>query len=202
MKELEINNLLSDPTTSSFPLSNGIVLGNRIPKDYFITSGSGESDITIHAGSYHLALKEAGIERANIITYSSILPGIADEVSKPENYAHGEVMETIMAVANGEKGEEISAGIIVGWLYERQSNQRYGGLVCEHNGTYNEKELINRLNASLQELYSNEFSENYYLDHIMTFKKSIMVKKKYGTALTAICFINYFYPCVQNMIYR
>ena len=38
---------------------NGILVGNRIPKDYFVTSGIGESDITVHAGSYHLALKSA-----------------------------------------------------------------------------------------------------------------------------------------------
>ena len=40
----------------------GITIGNRVPQDYFETKGVGESDITIHAGSYHLALKEAGIE--------------------------------------------------------------------------------------------------------------------------------------------
>ncbi len=60
-----------------------LVVGNRIPRDYFVTTGSGESDITVHAGSYHLALKSAGIEMANIMTYSSILPGIANEIPKP-----------------------------------------------------------------------------------------------------------------------
>ena len=58
-----------------------ILIGNRIPKDYFITKGIGESDITTHAGSFHLALKEAGIETANIVTYSSIMPSIA--IKKP-----------------------------------------------------------------------------------------------------------------------
>ena len=57
-----------------------LVIGTRIPKDYFVTSGAGESDITIHAGSYHLALKDAGIERCNIMTYSSILPSIANRI--------------------------------------------------------------------------------------------------------------------------
>ena len=46
----------------------GIVVGNRIPKDYFVTKGHGESDITVHAGSYHLALKQANIETFNIMT--------------------------------------------------------------------------------------------------------------------------------------
>ena len=43
--------------------------GNRIPRDYFVTSGVGESDITVHAGSYHLALRAAGIEMANQLVY-------------------------------------------------------------------------------------------------------------------------------------
>ena len=61
----------------------GFIVGNRIPKDYFITSGIGQSDIAVHAGSYHLALKDAGIEMANIMTYSSILPGMATEITRP-----------------------------------------------------------------------------------------------------------------------
>ena len=49
--------------------SDQVLVGCRIPKDYFVTKGHGESDITVHAGSYHLALKEAGIEMCNIMTY-------------------------------------------------------------------------------------------------------------------------------------
>ena len=84
-----------------------LVVGNRIPRKFFWTSGVGESDITIHAGSYHLALKEAGIEKFNIMVYSSILPSIAVESSKPVNdeVVYGSVMETIMAVSSGESGK-------------------------------------------------------------------------------------------------
>ena len=49
---------------------NGVLIGCRIPKDYFITKGHGESDITIHAGSYHLALRDAGIEMCNLVYVS------------------------------------------------------------------------------------------------------------------------------------
>ena len=45
-----------------------LTIGTRIPKDYFVTSGVGECDITVHAGSFHLALRDAGIERYNIMT--------------------------------------------------------------------------------------------------------------------------------------
>ena len=72
--------------------SRGVLTANRIPKDYFVAKGKGQSDITVHAGSFHLALKDAGIEAYNIMTYSSILPGIAQEIAKPETLPHGCVM--------------------------------------------------------------------------------------------------------------
>ncbi|TFH38279.1 MAG: arginine decarboxylase [Bacteroidia bacterium] len=175
----------------------GYVLGNRIPREYFITTGTGESDIAIHAGSFHLALKNAGIEMTNVITYSSILPGIAKEIQKPHAIMHGEVMESIMAVANGMKGERVSAGIIYGWLVDRKSGQRYGGLVCEHNGNYPEEELDEKLNASLQELYVNGFEEDFLMQEIYTIKQSFVPRKTYGTALVALCFTNYFYPIIE-----
>jgi arginine decarboxylase len=177
----------------------GFIVGNRIPKDYFVTTGIGESDITIHAGSYHLALKDAGIEMANIMTYSSILPGMATEVPRPEAFTHGEVMESIMAVANGNRGERISAGIIYGWLKERKTGQRYGGLVCEHNGNFPEIELERLLHLSLDELYSNGFREDYTLDDLTVIKRSFVPMKTYGTVLVALCFTNYFYPILETL---
>jgi len=83
-----------------------ILIGNRIPKNFFITRGKGESNITIHAGSYHLALKDAGIEMANIMTYSSILPKIAIKISKPKSIEDSCVIESIMTVATGKKGRK------------------------------------------------------------------------------------------------
>jgi len=100
-----------------------ILIGTRIPKDYFITKGTGESDIQVHAGSYHLALKAANIEAFNIMTYSSILPGIAREIKRPANLIHGAVMETIMAVANTQKGKRATAAIIFGWLYDKKTKK-------------------------------------------------------------------------------
>lgn len=177
--------------------TNGIVMGNRIPRDYFITQGVGESDITVHAGSYHLALKDAGIERANIMTYSSILPGIAQEIEQPKTYAHGEVMESIMAVATGTTGEQLAAGIIFGWLHHRDTGKKYGGLVCEHNGNYSEAELVENLQASLNELYFNGFEEDFYIGEKRLLKQMFVPKKKYGTALVSLCFTNYVLPIIS-----
>jgi arginine decarboxylase len=177
----------------------GFIVGNRIPKDYFVTTGIGQSDIAVHAGSYHLALKDAGIEMANIMTYSSILPGMATEISKPSNLTHGEVMETIMTVANGKKGERISAGIAYGWLTERKTGQRYGGLVCEHNGNYTEEELERLLHSSMNELYKNGFEEKFSLGNLNVIRRSFVPIKTYGTVLVALCFTSYFYPILETL---
>ncbi len=175
-----------------------VVLGNRVPKDYFITSGRGESEITVHAGSYHLALRAAGIEMCNIMTYSSILPAIAREVSKPQLLQHGSVMETIMAVSSAEHDQRATAGIIFGWLYDKRSGGRHGGLVCEYSGSYGEAEAEEQLRASLQELYENGYSDQYFLRETRLIMDSLVPAKKYGTALVSICFLNYLWPVVSG----
>lgn len=172
-----------------------ILIGNRIPYEYFITHGKGESDIAVHAGSFHLSLKDAGIETANIMTYSSIMPSIAKEIKKPE-IVHGEVMECIMSVGNTVKNERISAGIVYGWLYDK-TGKRYGGLVCEQQGDFSKETLTINLLNSLEELYVNGFSEEYKLKDIKTILEEITPKKKFGTALVSICFTNYLVPVIE-----
>jgi len=195
MNVISLNDLLGGQNLHvNKPEISGLVVGNRIPKDYFITKGTGESDITVHAGSYHLALKKAGIEMANIMTYSSIMPQIAREVPKPDNIIHGAVMESIFAVANGEKGQRLTAGIVYGWLYDKKTGQKYGGLVCEHNGNYPVDEIEHLLKSSINELYVNGFDNQYDLRDITLLTETFIPQKKYGTALVAICFVNYFYP--------
>ena len=171
-------------------LSQNVIIGNRIPKDFFMTTGHGESDITIHAGSYHLALKAAGIEMCNIMTYSSIMPSIATEIERPQ-------MESIMAVSHSTKGKQASAGIIYGWLHDKITGKKYGGLVCEHNGNYSKKEIEKLLRLSLNELYTNGFDDKYDLKDTRLTIESFTPSKKHGTALVAICFKNYVIPIVS-----
>jgi arginine decarboxylase len=170
---------------------SNVVIGTRIPKDFFITKGRGESDITIHAGSYHLALREAGIEMCNIMTYSSILP-------RPQRLNHGSVMECIMAVADKQRGERATAGIIFGWLYDRQTGRKHGGLVCEYNGSKLEEEAREELRQSLNELYTNGYSDDFDLRDIELISDSFVPEKKYGSCLISLCFTNYVCPILPS----
>lgn len=175
-----------------------ILVGNRIPKDFFVATGTGESDLTVHAGSYHLALKNAGIEMCNIMTYSSILPSIATLIEKPNNLTHGSVMESILSVCNVENGQRGTSGLVYGWINERETKKQYGGLVCEIAGDYSPEELKQKLRLSLDELYFNGYSERFEFKSVNFLIESIIPKKKYGTALVGLCFVNYIYPVVKG----
>lgn len=122
-----------------------LLVGNRIPYEFFICSGSGESDITVHAGSFHLALCKAGIGMKNILTYSSVLPAESREVPKPDKMKQGDVMEVIMAAGHCRKGERITAGMAVGWLYERETEEKSGG----RNRTQTARQLTRDLQQRL-----------------------------------------------------
>jgi len=174
---------------------SSVFVQNIIPKDFFITSGSGQSDITIHAGSFHLALREAKIERCNIMTYSSILPAIANKIKfDPEKLTHGAELKTIMACASTKKGERATAAIVFGWLYDKETGKKYGGLVAEYSGTKSETDAIEQLKKSLQELYTNGYSEQFELKEIEVHSKSFVPDKLFGTALVALCFVNFEQP--------
>ena len=173
-----------------------ITIGCKIPKDYFITSGIGESDISIHAGSFHLALKNAGIKQSNIMQYSSILPKIANEIKTPEKLTHGQVIETIMACESSIKGKIATAGIIIGTLYNKETNEKFGGLVCEYSGNLEQKKAEQNLENSLEEIFLNGFSKKFNLKEIRTITKSLTPKKQHGTALVALCFTTYEVPII------
>jgi len=173
-----------------------LLLGNRIPHEFFITKGSGESDITIHAGSFHLALCNAGIGMKNIISYSSVLPAEAIQTEMPEDMKQGDVMEVIMAAGHCRKGEWITAGMAMAWLYERDSDVKFGGLVCELSGNYPVEEIEEKLNESMQEIYQHGY-EIYDLGDLQLITETFVPHKQYGTALVALCFTSYLFPVLQ-----
>lgn len=174
-----------------------IRIGNRVPRHYFETTGTGQSDITVHAGSYHLALRDAEIEMANIMTYSSILPGTATLLGQRPRILHGSVMETISAVAHSTSGLRATAGIIYAWLTDPRTDQRYGGLVCEYGGDLDIDEAQEKLWAMLNELYFNGYA-HFLLGEPHYLMSSITPTKRYGTALAALCFTDYDIPVIEE----
>jgi arginine decarboxylase len=171
--------------------------GNRIPHEFFITQGSGESDITIHAGSFHLALCQAGIGMKNIVPYSSVLPGEAKQIPMPADLKQGDVMEAILAAGHCRMGERITAGMAIGWLYEKNSGLKYGGLVSELSGNYPVEEIKHKLNESILEIYQHGY-ESYDLVDLQLITETFVPHKQYGTALVALCFNTYILPILDK----
>jgi arginine decarboxylase len=167
---------------------------NRIPKKFFITKGKGNADMEIHAGSYHVALFDAGICNYNIQTYSSVLPRDAKEYGKDESVfmpPFGSELYTIMSCKHGEKGERISAGIIFADLIAMNGDKQ-GGLVCEVCGNYDRKELKERLNKVIKQLYDLTYREDEYtLCNYRVMTETMIVEKEYGTVLVALCFTDF-----------
>jgi arginine decarboxylase len=169
--------------------------GMRIPKSFFITSGYGESDNTLHAGSYHIMLNMMGIAGQNIMNYSSVLPANCIEIEKPnwlyKSEVRGAVMEVIMSSCNGRAEELLSAGIIYAYTYEDEEMTKCtGGLVCEINGSYSDESLEYKLQEALKEIYNNGFSHEY-LGSPTIIKKSFTPELQYGSVGVALCFIDY-----------
>jgi len=171
-----------------------VVIGNRIPFEYFLTTGVGQSDLDIHTGSFHLALHNAGIESYNVIGYSSILPQTAKEVKLPKQYVHGSVLEAIIAQADVRKGERATAGLIVSQFYTPE-REHFGGAVCEYNGNASEAEARETLLARMDELHQKSyghFNRNRKEDRLLA--TSIHAEQEYATAIAVLGFISYKVP--------
>jgi arginine decarboxylase len=195
-----------------------IILGNRVPYEYFITSGSGQSNVgseglPYETGSYDAALTKAGIQNANIIEYTSVIPTGAKEIPKEEGLKRlqwGEVLECIKAQRNGDKGEFISSAVMTTDVYD-PNGKFLGGFACEYSGSGTKEEAERSLEGSIDgiierrnfgrteggaKMYKDNITDKGYKYHpgkIFVYD-SLDVEDHHGTVLTSICFISYRFP--------
>lgn len=194
-----------------------LLLGNRVPYEYFITSGSGESNVgseglPYETGSYDEALTNAGIENANIVEYTSVIPTGAKEISKEEGLKRiqwGEVLECIKAQANGDKGKFISSAVMTTDVYE-PNGKFLGGFACEYSGSGTKEEAEKSLEGSIDgiierrnfgktnggaKMYEDNITDKGYKYHPgkLFVYEGLDIKDDHGTVLTAICFVSHKY---------
>jgi pyruvoyl-dependent arginine decarboxylase len=197
------------------------LFGNRVPYEYFITQGKGESDagskgLPFETGSYDAALLDAGIENTNVIEYTSVMPTNSKEISKKQGLKRlqwGEVLECIKAQANGEKGTTLSAAVITTSVTDPRGKY-LGGFACEYSGSGTKEEagasllesivgMIERRgygNMTNPELQKNNITDKGYKifpgKHFVY--DTLTVTKSYGSVLTAICFVSYNFPVLKK----
>jgi arginine decarboxylase len=184
-------------------LTQAQVFGVRVPKDYFISGGIGETDLgggddPWETGSYDLALKDAKIHNFNIIQYTSVMPknAVRHEFEDiKDNLYHGAVLETIMANVNGKQGETITAGIITADIHLTSDGSHLGGFVCEYQGKEPEEIAKQTLHDSMHGLVDRRFDSNEVkVSNIEYHIKSLDVKKKFGTVISLVGYVSYMFP--------
>ena len=192
-----------------------MIISNRLPYEYFITTGKGESDagskgLPFETGSYDAALNDAGIEDANMMVYTSVIPTEAKEISKEEGLSRikwGQVIESIKAQGNGRKGERITAAVMITSVHD--PNGKYlGGFACEYSGSGDKKAAADSLLVSVRGMIQRRgygtmpadravgrdctTSSGYVIHPGKRFVVDTLdVKKKAGSVLAAICFMSF-----------
>jgi len=188
------------------------VFGNRIPQYYFVTAGSGDTDIgpgedPWETGSYDLALLQANLANFNVVLYTSVLPPESKEVSLEyarQYFHHGAVIEVIMAKQNGVKEDTLVTGVGRIWVREKATGKQIGGFAAEYEKVYkgekvSEEKAVAEAQKFLKISLDGEVSRRYdaakVKSYSMTFKTNYAyVEKKYGTSLTALAWVTYIYP--------
>jgi pyruvoyl-dependent arginine decarboxylase len=195
-----------------------MIFGNRIPYEYFVTNGKGNSEagsegLKYETGSYDAALTDAGIQNCNIIEYSSVIPTHAKKISKEDGLKRinwGEAMECIKAQANGDKGDFISTAVLTTDVYDN-NNKYLGGFALEYSGHGTKQEALDSLSTSLKELierrgygkisnsveiFKNNYTSKGFKIHPgkIFIYDSLKVTKKRGTVFCALCWVSHRYP--------
>jgi arginine decarboxylase len=199
-----------------------IILGNRVPYEYFITTGKGESaagseGLPYETGSYDAALNDAGIENTNVIEYTSVMPTEAKEISKEEGLKRiqwGEVLECIKAQSNGKKGSKVSAAVMITTITDPKGKY-LGGFACEYSGSGSRRDSEISLSESIAgmikrrgygnikgelQIYKDNKTDSGFTIHpgkIFVYDQ-LDVVEEHGSVFTAICFVSYKFPTVMK----
>jgi len=197
------------------------LLGNRLPYEYFITQGKGESNagskgLPYETGSYDAALFNAGIQNANVIEYTSVMPTESKEISREEGLKRlqwGEVLECIKAQANGKRGSKISAAVITTSVTDPKGKY-LGGFACEYSGSGTKEDAGKSLLESIvgmierrgygiiknPSLFQDNVTDKGYRIHPGKHfvYEDLKVTKEHGSVFTAICFVSYMFPVLKS----
>jgi arginine decarboxylase len=201
-------------------MKNEIRILSRIPTCYFFTDGKGESDyggkgLPYEAGAWDGALRQAEIHNQNIIPYTSVLPPEAREVTRRKGLkmlTWGCVLEVIVAKMNGRLGDRITAGLLIIEVHDPKGKYK-GGFAVEYAGNGNTKdakdvllhditEMLQRRQLGCPNRNPKELTQKTVFNTTRGYKikvkhlkvSSMVVKKKYGTVLSAMAFTEFALP--------
>jgi len=149
-------------------------------KKIYVVSGVGLSR-TSRLNAFDNALLEAGISQCNLVPVSSILPKNAKQINPIEIEA-GTITFTVLARADGEAGETITAGL--GWA---QCIDNYG-IVVEERSSKSKEEAEKKIKLKIKEMTKNRRMQVKKQD-----QKTVSIKVpegQYGSAIAALIYCN------------
>ena len=176
-----------------------LIMGTRVPYEYFIVQGSGESNLGYHPGAFDVALEKAGgIQDYNHVVYSSILPKEAVRIpAPPKTYDHGAVLESITAEAG--KGQispkRLTAGIVIAKILKK--GELIGGLVAEYSGDGTKDECKKFLKENMCGMIERRYGKKDVTTEDEFFIESIEPKSKYACAMVVLGFTSYKVPLLE-----
>lgn len=185
------------------PSTKYLLTKNRIPKDFILTKGYGDTDVgpghdPWETGSFDMAREMAQIENFNIMRYTSILPPEATEISieqaKPL-YHPGAVMECIISQMNGYEGDRLCAGVGIVQVRRRYDGQLISNYAAEYIGYADEAGAQKFLHRSLTHEFARRYDpREYYMENEKHCIQVHEVEHRYGTCIAVIGFVTYIYP--------
>ena len=116
------------PAGSAYPATHEMF----VPKGIFFTNGAGVHKDRL--SSFELALRDAGIEKANLVTVSSIFPPHCKELSRREGeklIIPGQIVHCVMARQDTNEPNRLIAAAI--GLARPADHDRYGYLSEHHS---------------------------------------------------------------------
>lgn len=162
-------------------------MAGLVPRMCFLTRGVGvHKDRLV---SFELALRDAEIERFNLVPVSSILPTGCEIVSKEEalkELEDGEIVFVVMARKTIDSEENVSAAV----GYSRLMDENKHGYVAEYTAIgENEESVKNKAINMAEEMLKMKYGDN---SKLVSDGVAVSVKGengKYVTAVAALVFV-------------
>ena len=114
-----------------------------VPKQMFLTKGVGKHRNRLQ--SFELALRQAGIEKCNLVCVSSILPPNCKAISKSRGLRQLQAGQITFVVLAKESTNEPSRLVGAGVGVARPANGEQYGYISEHHGFGEKKTQISDL---------------------------------------------------------
>jgi|Deesub1362B_J571_1020462.scaffolds.fasta_scaffold00411_28 arginine decarboxylase len=160
-----------------------------LPKKIFFTTGVGRHEDELV--SFELALRDAKIEKFNLVTVSSIYPPGCEKVEVEEGLGElmpGQIVFCVMAkISSNEEGKQIYASIGAAIPEDSTLN----GYLTEYYGYCDENESEEKIGKHSEEMAAYMLSTAFGIDDFKTFNvtKKAKVKDGYTTVVAAAVFV-------------